>query len=108
MLHFGVACVKSDCKPSTIMSVSMAINIALFLYLFGSFYVRTYNKKSIARAEKNKEIALGNGTNTDVSEIDTKMYQNGKKLRNGDDYKSASITVNDTYRIKFNLKSKLT
>lgn len=41
-------------------------------------------------------------------EKDTKMYQNGKKLANGNNYKSASITVNDTYRIKFNLKSKLT
>ncbi|KAJ8732293.1 hypothetical protein PYW08_015023 [Mythimna loreyi] len=102
LTHFAVACMTSDCKPSYIMMVAMAVNVTLFLYLFGTFYVKTYNKKANVKAENNK-------INNDLCEVDKKLYQNGKQQINGkidnDNYTTASITVNDTYRIRFNLKS---
>ncbi|KAJ8732480.1 hypothetical protein PYW07_015079 [Mythimna separata] len=107
LTHFLVACVTSDCKPSYIMIVSMSVNVFLFLYLFGSFYIKTYNKTASAKAEHNKQIKMNNEAKNNLYEMDKKLYQNGKndKIDDDKDYTTASITVNDTYRIRFNMKT---
>ncbi|XP_047020480.1 elongation of very long chain fatty acids protein 7-like isoform X1 [Helicoverpa zea] len=105
LIHFGIAFMVSECSPSYTMTIAMAINGTLFLYLFGNFYVNTYNKKT------NKDTQFKNGTNK--TDIKNKTFENGMKYGKGktnadSQYTSASITVNDTYRIRFNLGKKAT
>uniref|UniRef100_A0A2A4J203 Elongation of very long chain fatty acids protein n=1 Tax=Heliothis virescens TaxID=7102 RepID=A0A2A4J203_HELVI len=108
LIHFAIAYVVSECSPSYTMSTAMVINGTLFLYLFGNFYVKTYKK-----SDKYEENKITNETNKNEYDINKKVFENEMKYGKGkatdsNQYTSASITVNDTYRIRFNLEKKVT
>ncbi|XP_022816094.1 elongation of very long chain fatty acids protein 7-like isoform X1 [Spodoptera litura] len=111
LLQFGTAFATSSCPPSKIMFASMTFNGLLFIYLFGSFYINTYNKRN-KKAKINKESNGTNGIKEEFNEIEKEDNKNGmktckdEKAVDGNDYTSAAIKLNDKYCLTFNLQTK--
>ncbi|CAH0627407.1 unnamed protein product [Chrysodeixis includens] len=105
-VHFIVSTKLSDCSISYTLTAALFFHVFFFLYLFGKFYVDTYKKKQ--KSKSTEEVTQNGDIKQAVDDTDKQMYQNGKinSVEGNGDCKSASINLNNTYRIKFNLESK--
>lgn len=77
-----------DCNYPKGIVVLLTINALLFIYLFGSFYVKTYNKSKMAPKVKDEMVKEGNnspnGKFADEVSLSNGKLLNGnlRKLRN--------------------------
>ncbi|KAF9802537.1 hypothetical protein SFRURICE_013724 [Spodoptera frugiperda] len=111
LLQFATAFATSSCPPSKIMFASMIFNGLLFIYLFGSFYINTYNRRNkkvnIAKetdGSKNMKEDF-NGIQKEDGKNEMKISKD-EKVTDGNDYTSAAIKLNDKYCFTFNLQTK--
>ncbi|XP_050557414.1 elongation of very long chain fatty acids protein 7-like [Spodoptera frugiperda] len=111
LLQFGTAFATSSCPPSKIMFASMIFNGLLFIYLFGSFYINTYNRRN-KKVNNAKESNRTNGLKEEFNGIQKENGQDrmkickDEKVTDGNGYTSAAIKLNDKYRFTFNLQTK--
>ncbi|KAM3961926.1 very long chain fatty acid elongase 4-like [Aphomia sociella] len=60
VVHTLANCVFTDCPPSYILLYVIVLNSLFFIYLFGDFYVKSYNSKELKKTNKTSYI---NGEN---------------------------------------------
>ncbi|XP_052753269.1 elongation of very long chain fatty acids protein 7-like [Galleria mellonella] len=70
VIHMVANYITTDCPPSSILSSVILVNGIFFIYLFGDFYKKSYNKKTI---QNDNQLNKSNETTDGVN----KKHENG-------------------------------